>query len=118
MKRALLLISLTVFVATFAAATPRPKEGAITGTVLGPDGKAVSGARVMLQTSSGRGPQTRLTDEDGHYHFKEMPPGLYDLKAGANGMSSEWHHNVLLRAGKEIQVDLLLRQKKSSTKQK
>jgi protocatechuate 3,4-dioxygenase beta subunit len=116
MKRVALFLSVFSLLVASAAAAPRPHSGIITGTVLGPDGKAVAGARVALQSSAGRHPQTRLTDAEGHFHFRELSTGLYDMRAYANGLWSVWHHNILLRANTEIDVDLVLKPKKPAKK--
>jgi hypothetical protein len=100
------------------AAAPKDHNGSISGTVLGFDGSPVADARVTLESAQARNPQTRVTDEHGHFHFKEIYPGLYDLRAYGHGFWSEWHHNVLVRKDKEITVDLRLMRKKPSPKPK
>ncbi len=100
------------------AAAPKEHDGSISGTVLGFDGSPVADARVTLESAQARGPQTRVTDAHGHFHFKEIYPGLYDLRAYGHGFWSEWHHNVLVRKDKGITVDLRLIRKKPSPKPK
>lgn len=99
-----------------AGAAARTRTGSLSGVVVGIDGKTVSGARVTLQTSAGRGPQSRISDKDGHFHFRELPQGLYDLRGYARGASSKWHHNILVRAGKDVEVQLRLQPKKKTKK--
>lgn len=96
------------------AAAPRVHDGSISGTVLGFDGSPVADARVTLESAQARNPQTRMTDEHGHFQFKQIYPGLYDLRAYGHGFWSEWHHNVLVRKDREIAVDLRLLRKKTS----
>jgi hypothetical protein len=100
------------------AAAPKDHNGSISGTVLGFDGSPVADARVTLESAQARNPQTLLTDEHGHYHFKEIYPGLYDLRAYGHGFWSEWHHNVLVRKDRGSTVDLRLLRKKSAPKPK
>jgi len=116
MKHVALFFSVLALLAATAAAAPRPRTGNITGTVLGPDGKAVANARVIVQTSYGRHPQSRLTDAAGQFHFRQLAAGLYDMRAYANGLWSDWHHNVMLRANKEIEVEFLLHPKRPAKK--
>jgi len=109
---ALLFLLLGLLAGGQPAAAPKGKPGSISGTVLGFDGSPVADARVTLETATARNPHTRLTDETGHFHFREIPAGLYDLRAYGHGFWSEWHHNVLVRSGKEIEVDLRLVRKR------
>jgi hypothetical protein len=109
----ILAVGILFLVAGVAA---RTRTGTLSGVVVGLDGKTVPGARVTLQTSTGRGPQTRISDKDGHFHFRELPQGLYDLRAYAQGVSSKWHHNILVRAGKDAEVQLRLQPNKKTKK--
>ena len=93
-------------------------DGSISGTVLGFDGSPVADARVTLESAQARNPHTSMTDEHGRFHFKEIYPGLYDLRAYGHGFWSEWHHNVLVRKDRGITVNLRLVRKKSSSKPK
>lgn len=105
----LLWVTLT---ASLAAAPQATGLGTIGGQVLGPDGKAVDGARVTLQWSDGRHPHSTETNAQGHFWFPSLPSGLYDLRAYSNGRLSEWRHNVWVSPGKQTDVTLRLRPKK------
>ena len=107
-----IMIVIAVGAVLSAGSAAAAQTGTISGTVIGLDGKIVPGARVTMQTATGRHPQTRITDAEGHFHFRELLKGLYDLRASAQGFSSSWHHNVLLQVGKEIDVELRLEPKK------
>jgi protocatechuate 3,4-dioxygenase beta subunit len=98
--------------ASAGAAPQAPGLGTVGGQVLGPNGKAVDGARVTLQSSEGRNPQTTETNAQGHFWFPSLPSGLYDLRAYSNGRLSEWRHNVWVNRGKQTNVTLRLRPKK------
>ncbi len=91
-----------------SAGSAAPPSGSLTGTVLGPDGKAVAGARVFLQMSDARTPRTTLTDAAGHYSFRSLRSGLYELRAQAGGHWSDWKHNIVVRSGRETSVTLRL----------
>src|SRR3990170_5473338 len=59
--------------------------GSITGTVSDPQGAAIPGATVTA-TNTGTGLQlTAVTDRDGNYTFRNLPPGIYDLGASLSG---------------------------------
>lgn len=91
-----------------SAGSAAPARGSLAGTVLGPDGKVVAGARVFLQMSDARTPRTTLTDAAGHYSFRSLRSGLYELRAHAGGHWSDWKHNIVVRSGHETSVTLRL----------
>jgi hypothetical protein len=82
------------------------KPGTISGVVQTADGNPQPRARVYLQPSDGRAPHTALTDAEGHYQFTKLRPGLYDLKAQANGKWTELQRNVNVHANEDVTVNL------------
>jgi carboxypeptidase family protein len=96
--------------AEFAAANgsqqakPLPK-GKLSGTVLGPNGKPASKARVLAQTSDGRYPRTAQTDAQGHFVLT-CPAGMIDVRAQFQGNWSEWMRNLRVRAGQTVSISL------------
>ena len=114
MRPRLLALGLLVAVLTASTgATPQATGlGTIGGQVLGPNGKTAEGARVTLQWSDGRNPQTTATNAQGRFWFPSLPKGLYDLRAYSNGRLSEWRHNVWVDPGRQTNVTLRLRSKK------
>ncbi|HXQ96848.1 MAG TPA: carboxypeptidase-like regulatory domain-containing protein [Candidatus Limnocylindrales bacterium] len=81
--------------------------GTLSGYVLAADGKTgVPNARVYLQPGNGHAAHTLLTDKQGHYSFTKVHPGLYDLRAHANDSWSEQRRNVVVKANREMDVDL------------
>ena len=113
MRPRLVVAGFLVALTASAGAPPQINGlGTIGGQVLGPDGKAVDGARVILQWSDGRNPHTTETNAQGHFWFPSLPSGLYDLRAYSNGRISEWRHNVWVKTGKQANVTLRLQPKK------
>ncbi len=113
MRRALLATLWLVVVllgapAIFTAAPGQIAHGSVSGQVLGPEGKPAAGARVLLQRAEGRSPRTTRSDAQGRFRFAVVRPGLYDIRAQASGQWSDWEHNMVVRAGKEIRVTLRL----------
>jgi Carboxypeptidase regulatory-like domain len=80
--------------------------GTLSGYVLSSDGAKVPNARVYLQPGNGRAPHTMLTDKEGHYSFAKVRPGLYDVRAHVKDAWSEEHRNVVVKANKEMNLDL------------
>jgi virginiamycin B lyase len=107
MKR-FLALALVLASAVASAAPRRTRRGTLGGTVLWLNGKAVAGAGVVLQVADGTHPRATTTDSRGRFVFASIRAGLYDIRASAGGVSSEWLHNVLVRPGREAYVKLRL----------
>ena len=110
--RVLVLVLLAVGTTMGAGAEPqRTARGTLGGQVLGTDGKAISGARVLLQTSDGKAPRSTETNAQGRFWFPMLPAGLYDARAYSQGSISEWRQNVLV-VGRQTSITLHLRPRK------
>lgn len=82
------------------------RAAAIQGTVLDPEGAAVSGAKVTLLTSLAA-VEERQTDSRGEYKFDNLPGGVYKLVATLPGFSTS-ATEVRLQAGEARNEDLKL----------
>ncbi len=107
MKRFIFILLLAAITAVPGIAGGRGK-GTLAGTVLGPSGAPVVGARVTSQNADGRHPQATLTNVQGRYFFPQLVHGLYDVRAYHNGVWSEWKHNITVYTGKQTEVTLCL----------
>jgi hypothetical protein len=76
----LLLALFTLAVCVFA-------DSAVSGQVLDPEGNAVPGAAVRLETPVGY-PLVTRSDGEGRFRFEAVPDGEYQLKAEAPGLAS------------------------------
>jgi carboxypeptidase family protein len=94
------------------ACAPNRRTGHGGGKVLGPDGKAVEGARVTLQPSDGTPPETTVTNTQGQFWFPMLATGLYDLRAYSKGRLSDWRKNVWVEPGHQSTITLSLSSKK------
>lgn len=106
MKRVGSLILLLLFAAPVAA--PRVRTGTLSGTVVGPRGAALAGARVTVQQADGRHPHAKATDARGQFIFPRLSVGPYDVRAYHNGVWSEWQHHVIVRTGRQTKIELRL----------
>ena len=103
-----------IFVLLMAAITAVPgiaggeTTGTLAGTVLGPSGAPVTGARVTSQNADGQHPQATLTNAQGRYFFPQLVHGLYDVRAYHDGVWSEWKHNITVYTDKQTEVTLIL----------
>ena len=69
-----------------ALATTRPRPtGKLSGVVLGPNGRPVARARVLLQGADGSHPRAAQTDAAGRFRFSALRQDNYDVRARAEG---------------------------------
>jgi Carboxypeptidase regulatory-like domain len=103
---------LLAILAAGAGAAPQNGLGTVGGSVFGPNGQAIRGARVTLQSADGTHPQTTVTNAEGRFWFPMLPKGLYDVRAYSNGRASEWRKNVWAEPGRQNTVALRLQSQK------
>ncbi len=74
---------------TVSAQAPGPAgTGSIRGRVISTEsGNPLRRARVQLSVSAGQSPRTQLayTDPDGHFEFRQLPAGRYNITASRTG---------------------------------
>ena len=90
--------------------------GAVEGTVLDAQGRAVTNASVTIQTSDGLHPHATHTDASGHFEFTRWDAGQYDLRAYSNGVFSEWAKRTVIRPKKTTELTLRLPPTQSAEK--
>jgi hypothetical protein len=114
--RVLLAGLLLAILAASAAAAPQSAGlGTVGGSVLGPNGQTIKGARVTLQSSDGTRPEATVTNAEGRFWFPMLPKGLYDVRAYSNGRASEWRKNVWVEPGRQNTVALHLKSNKRTS---
>jgi len=101
-------IFLLVAILALAVAADTKGLGTLAGTVVGPSGKVVAGARVTSQGADGTKPQSTLTNSEGRFFFPELQNGYYDVRAYHSGAWTSWKHNVEVKTGKQTEVKLQL----------
>src|SRR5678816_4684934 len=82
-----LLIAVAALVAFASAIAAQVTGGAVTGTVLDPDGSAVVGATVSLKDKSRGLDFTAQTTGAGSYQFTNVPTGTYTMTVTATGFA-------------------------------
>jgi|SRR5579872_1194916 len=88
-------------------------EGVLDGIVLNSKGVPVAFAQVSWQAADGKAPHALVANGKGRFRIAGVHQGLYEVRAQASGMTSEWEHNVLVRSGKVASVTLHLTRPKS-----
>lgn len=85
------------------------REGAsLTGTILGPNGAVVAGARVFVYSAKTGDAKSATTDADGVYRIESLTPGSYNVIFSADGFERENVNKVGLQVGVEQRQDVIL----------
>lgn len=118
--RLALFVLAAAFLAGASAAGPSHLNetngmGTLAGTVFGPGGRPLAGARVTSQEAGGSHPDTTLTNAQGRFFFPELGHGYYDVRAFSNGAWSEWKHNIEVKTGKQTEVTLRIPTQKQTS---
>src|ERR1700733_6456646 len=118
MRRTYLKISLLVCAAAFVSGrawaqvpkstVAKQKPGGLDGEVVNAKGAPVADAQILWQAADGETPHVLHSDSQGKFQLESLRTGSYDLRASADGASSEWEHNVLVRPGSVSNVTLRL----------
>jgi Carboxypeptidase regulatory-like domain len=103
LKLALLICSFALFASGTVAESGL---GTLAGTVVGPNGRPIAGARVTSQEAGGSHPSATTTNSQGRFFFPQLAHGYYDLRAYSNGVWSGWKHNIEVKTGKQTDVTL------------
>jgi hypothetical protein len=106
------LCRLVILVATLAAPVPVLAQGettsAIVGSVTDPTGAAISGATVTVTSAENGLKRSVETDESGRFSFPQLKPGVYSVKAEADGFAVQRHDSVPAALGQRQTVDFKL----------
>lgn len=84
-------------------------RGTLAGVVLDANGKPVPGARVTLQPSDARAGRVTTTNAEGRFAFNRVYAVLYDVRAYASGLSSDWTRLVAVRPNQRAEITLKLK---------
>ena len=106
MRKTSLMIVACLWVGA-ALVSARPAGIVLQGVVVDSKGAPVA-ARVFIQSADGSEPHAFRTDSQGHFRRVLPRRGLYDVRAEAGGLWSEWQHNVLVKPGVHAEITLKL----------
>jgi len=85
------------------------QTGAIEGTVLGPDGKGVSGAKISLRNLATGQKIEKTTDADGVFRLIDLPPARYELDVQSDGFEPFSGPALQLAAGQVLDREIRLK---------
>ena len=107
MTRQLLRTLLLVLACSGLAQAQGTQTGVISGQARSGDGLAFPGVNVTVKSPSLQGARTALTDANGGYIFKALPPGAYSVLFEVTGMQTV-EKKVSLELGRTLSVDATL----------
>ena len=92
-------------------------SGIISGTVVGPNDKPAPHAVITYQSSGGTSPHVVHADAHGQFTITKLHTDIYDIRASANGIFSEWQKNFQVQSGHTSEIILRLIYAKEMPKQ-
>lgn len=93
-----------------------PRTAMIEGSVETQSGKPALHAVVYLQPADGEAPHGTKTDENGHFVFRHLKQGIYELRAESPLLTSDWERDINLKPAAKVSITLHLRVPKASPK--
>jgi hypothetical protein len=107
-----LAMAVTILAVAAALAPPaaftQTLYGSIVGTVADESGAPVPGASVTATNTGTNSSVDAPTDADGNYSFRNLLPGVYDLKVSLQGFRELRQTGLRVSAGNPIRQDLKL----------
>jgi Carboxypeptidase regulatory-like domain len=106
-KRLLFVLAFCVFVFWTLPEAYGQFTGALSGTVLDPNGAVVPSASLRLTNTATGVTLTTKSDSHGEYHFNSLAPAAYQLNAQMTGFS-EAQNMLTLETGQTLNFDVKL----------
>jgi Carboxypeptidase regulatory-like domain len=92
-----------------AASAMAQNQGSLRGYVKDEQGGSLPGVTVTATSPALIQPSTAVTEADGAYRLINLPPGTYTVSAELTGFASYRRTDILLRAGANFQVDIVMK---------
>jgi len=101
------LLILAVLISTLPSFA-QETTGALQGTIKDSAGAIISNAHLVLSSDTLVGTKELNTDSSGYYHFSNVPPGTYTLKATAPGFDTMIRQGIIILVGHSPTLDLTM----------
>jgi hypothetical protein len=92
-----------------AGAAAQTTEGSIRGFIRDEQGGVLPGVNITATSAQNPNPLTAVTDEQGGYRLINVPPGTYTVTAELQGFQKLVRADVILHAGLNLDVDLVMK---------
>ena len=110
MNRVKLALCLLASICLFSGlALAQVLYGTLVGTVSDPQQASITGASVSVKNAATGYQQESKTDDRGAYEFRNMPPGVYEIRITAAGFTSFDAKDISVAANNVVRVDADLR---------
>jgi hypothetical protein len=97
-----------------APGVANPEGASISGTVNDQSGAVIVGAEIKVTDSKGA-IRTSVSDSQGNYSIKGLPPGTYRISVAAKGFKTFETENITITAGSEVPLDASLEPGQAAT---
>jgi hypothetical protein len=108
MRRNLFLVLALVLAVAGAAFAQGSQTGTVSGTIVSTDGQPLPGVAVTLKSPSLLGTRGAVTDANGGYIFKALPPGTYKVTYELAGFATV-EKTVTVLLGGTVPADVTLK---------
>jgi hypothetical protein len=99
MKKEIQCLTLSLLLVSAFAVSAFGQSGAIQGTLVDPQGSAITNAKVLvIDEAKGLTVRETMTDKDGAFQLLPMPRGTYTLRAEASGFKTMERKGLVLDA--------------------
>jgi len=99
MNKTIRCLTLSLLLVSAFAIAALGQSGAIQGTLVDPQGGAITNAKVLvIDEAKGLTVRETMTDKDGAFQLLPMPRGTYTLKAEASGFKTMERKGLVLDA--------------------
>lgn len=104
-----LSIGVLLVLMCLAADAAAQTEGSIRGYVRDEQGAVLPGVTMTVTSADVANPRVAVSDIEGYYRLLNVPPGDYTITAELTGFTKYVRPNVLVRAGLNLGVDIILK---------
>ena len=106
-RRACVRIAIVLLALTAPVFGQGLQTGVVSGTITTSDGLSVPGATVTVTSPALQGPRSTVTDVNGNYVVRGLPPGNYQVTVELSGMATR-NEQTVVALGRTTTVDAVM----------
>ena len=107
-QRFIAVVAILVVGSTSPAFSQGVQTGTVSGTLRSSDGQALPGVTVTAAAPELQGERVALSDANGVYFLRGLPPGTYLLNFSLQGFQAAGRSGIQIRSGGVLDVDVTL----------